>query len=84
MGHAILLEENEGVSDFIEAVREDVKNHAKAATAKDASKEVKKNVERAAAENGDFVKYAESAPNLSQWNCWVGEDGKLRMQPRLS
>lgn len=89
LGHAILLDGNDGVGSFIETVKADLERQARVAITAANSKKAQKigtpsdlavdlEVE-AAVRNGDFVRYAEDFGNLKNWDCWV-EDGTLRMR----
>ena len=84
-GHAILLEENVGVKEYLEVVREDIKREAALVTRANADRvngtANSVSMELAAdhaVRSGDLVKYAKQTKRLNEWKCWV-EDGKLHM-----
>jgi hypothetical protein len=97
LGHAILLDGNDGVSSFIDTMKAGFEKQARdaiaAANAKNAEKfgtpsslavdlEVKKAVRK-----GDLVRYVEDFEDLKDWDFWMERDGRLRIrapQPALS
>lgn len=91
LGHAILLEANDGINGFIRSVRASLEHQARVAIAAANAKKVRKignpgnllaDRERevqAAVENGDLVRYAEDFGNFKNWDCWV-KDGTLLVE----
>jgi hypothetical protein len=90
LGHAILLDGNDGVGSFIDTVKVDLERQARVAIAAANSKKAQKSGTpsdlavdlevQAAVRNGDFVRYAEDFGNFKSWDCWVERDGTLRMR----
>jgi hypothetical protein len=73
LGHAILLEGNEGVQNFIKVAQEGAEMQA----TKCATKKPRQETEREVVDECDLVKYVKETPSLREWNCWVEDDGKL-------
>ena len=91
LGHAILLQENEGVNDYIKAVRADFKTQAEKAAEAIRNKQARKTGEDASSghpdlrmkhlvSHGDLVQFAEENPKLRKWKCSVDNNGKLKME----
>jgi hypothetical protein len=91
LGHALLLEGNDGVGSFVDAVRADLRRQAEVAIRAPDNKTIKKIGEASSdvtvnlqmenmIRHGDLVQYAEDFGNLKDWDCWVDDDGKLWMR----
>ena len=95
LGHALLLEGNDGVGRFVDAVRADLRRQAEVAIRAPDNKIIKKIGKASSPEtvnlqvenmirHGDLVQYAEDFGNLKDWDCWVDDNGKLWMQEPAS
>ncbi|PMD32006.1 hypothetical protein L207DRAFT_572310 [Hyaloscypha variabilis F] len=95
LGHAILLDGNDGVSTFIDTVKAGFERQARDAIAAAYAKKAQKfgtvsslavdlEVENAV-KKGDLVRYVEDFENLKDWDCWVERNGRLRIRaPQLA
>ncbi|KAE9379450.1 hypothetical protein N431DRAFT_500028 [Stipitochalara longipes BDJ] len=91
LGHAILLKENEGVNDYIDAVRAEIRGQAEKAAEATTNKQAEKagqprsEVSRdLLAEHlvlhGDLVQFAKETSDLKEWNCSVDDTGKFMVK----
>jgi len=90
LGHAILLDGNDGVSSFIETAKAGFERQARDAIAAAYAKKAQKFEDpsslavdlevKNAVRKSDLVRYVEDFENLKDWDCWVERDGRLRIR----
>ena len=98
LGHAVLLKENGGVNDYIDAVRADLRTQAEKAAEAVRDKQARKAGKDASPESpestalraehlllhGDLVQFAEENSKLRKWKCSVDDKGKFRMEKLIN